>query len=112
MVDNANRVQNSSFHPDLLVLPLAILFFTFQQIAYLVDTYRRETEERSFLSYCLFVAFFPQLIAGPIVHLKEMLPQFALRDVLHPRASNLSVGPNLFATGLFKKVVLADGVAA
>ena len=50
------------------MLPLAISFFTFQQIAYLVDAYREHTGERNFLDYCVFVTFFPQLIAGPIVH--------------------------------------------
>ena len=60
-----------------LALPLAISFFTFQQIAYLVDSYRGETKEYDFLNYAIFVTFFPQLIAGPIVHHKEMMPQFA-----------------------------------
>ncbi len=65
--------------PDLLglALPLGISFFTFQQIAFLVDSYKGLTREHGFLNYCLFVSFFPQLIAGPIVHHKEMMPQFA-----------------------------------
>ena len=94
-----------------IVLPLAISFFTFQQIAYLVDTYSGRCAEHSFIDYCLFVTFFPQLIAGPIVHHGEMLPQFRRRDVFRPNADNLAVGLTIFSMGLFKKVVIADGVA-
>jgi len=94
-----------------IILPLAISFFTFQQIAYLVDVHRGETQERNFLNYCLFVVFFPQLIAGPIVHHREMLPQFARDTLYRLRAEHLAVGFTIFAIGLFKKVVLADGIA-
>lgn len=96
---------------DDIVLPLAISFFTFQQIAFLVDSYRGKTKELDFLNYCLFVSFFPQLIAGPIVHHKEMMPQFSKRKNLSPRAINFSIGLTIFSLGLFKKVVLADGIA-
>ncbi len=109
-VSNANHLFGSSWHLDKIVLPLAISFFTFQQVAYLVDSHRGEVKERSFLRYCLFVTFFPQLIAGPIVHHKEMLPQFGAKRVRF-RPSNISVGLTLFLLGLFKKVVLADEVA-
>lgn len=94
-----------------IVLPLAISFFTFQQIAYLVDAYQGLTREYRFTDYCLFVTFFPQLIAGPIVHHKEMLPQFEDRDSLRPRADNFAVGLTILVIGLFKKVVIADTVA-
>ncbi|WP_432820896.1 MBOAT family O-acyltransferase [Trichloromonas sp.] len=94
-----------------LVLPLAISFFTFQQIAYLVDSYRNETREYDFLNYCLFVSFFPQLIAGPIVHHREMMPQFAsLRNSL-VNYRNIAVGLMIFSLGLFKKVGIADSFA-
>jgi alginate O-acetyltransferase complex protein AlgI len=90
--------------PDIL-LPLGISFFTFQKIAWLVDSYRRETKEMNFLHYCLFITFFPQLIAGPIVHHKEIIPQFlknqGTRDML-------AAGVTLFIIGLFKKVAIAD----
>lgn len=76
-IENFNLVTSSNVNFLHLVLPLAISFFTFQQIAYLVDSYRGETKEYDFLNYALFVTFFPQLIAGPIVHHKEMMPQFA-----------------------------------
>jgi len=94
-----------------IVLPLAISFFTFQQIAYLVDAYRGITQEYRFSHYALFVTFFPQLIAGPIVHHKEMLPQFMAPENLRPRLQNISVGLTIFFIGLFKKAVLADGIA-
>lgn len=94
-----------------VVLPLAISFFTFQQIAYLVDSYRDETREYDFLNYALFVTFFPQLIAGPIVHHKEMMPQFASRWNLVKRYRNIALGLFIFSMGLFKKVVLADTFA-
>ncbi|MBW2390858.1 MAG: MBOAT family protein [Deltaproteobacteria bacterium] len=89
--------------------PLAISFFTFQQIAYVVDVHRGQPAERNLLRYGLFVCFFPQLIAGPIVHHKEMLPQFnRASSALSPQ--DLATGVTLFAIGLFKKVVVADGI--
>ena len=111
IVDNVALLTGSDFTIEAIVLPLAISFFTFQQIAFLIDSYRGETKELDFLNYCLFVSFFPQLIAGPIVHHKEMMPQF--RDVAnrHPRVGNFAIGLTIFALGLFKKVVLADTAA-
>ena len=94
-----------------IILPLGISFFTFQQIAYLIDCHREEAEKTNFLSYCLFVTFFPQLIAGPIVHHKEMLPQFSGKAKFLFKRSDLAVGFTIFAIGLFKKVVIADGIA-
>jgi alginate O-acetyltransferase complex protein AlgI len=92
-------------------LPLAISFFTFQQIAYLSDTANGRVRERSLLAYTLFVAFFPKLIAGPIVNHEEMMGQV---DDLPGRggvATDIAVGLTLFSMGLFKKVVLADAIA-
>jgi len=111
IVDNLNILMTHDIVLEQIMLPLAISFFTFQQITYLIDAYRGETQEHSFLHYCLFVTFFPQLIAGPIVHHKEMLPQFA-KAVLRPlRSKNLAIGMTIFIIGLFKKVVIADGLA-
>ena len=110
-VENIDLVTGADFHLGKIVLPLAISFFTFQQIAYLVDAYKGETREYNFLHYCLFVTFFPQLIAGPIVHHKEMLPQFAKEWIYRLNYEHLAVGMTIFTIGLFKKVVLADGVA-
>lgn len=93
-----------------LVLPLGISFITFQKIAFLVDIYTGRIRAFDFRSYSLFVLFFPQLIAGPIVHYREMMPQFD-RIFERPLANDLAVGAGLFFFGLFKKVILADGIA-
>ena len=91
-------------------IPRAIflLFFTFQQIAYLIDSYRQEIKEYNFLKYALFVTFFPQLIAGPIVHHKEMVPQFTKIRNKVKNYRNIAMGLFIFSIGLFKKVVIAD----
>lgn len=94
-----------------VVLPLAISFFTFQQIAFLVDSYRGITTEYRFLNYMLFVVFFPQLIAGPIVHHKKVMPQFKDKHNFRINPKHLALGLFIFASGLFKKVVIADSVA-
>ncbi|MGQ5489533.1 hypothetical protein ACUH78_11875, partial [Thauera sp. ZXT1-4] len=75
-VNSLNALAGTDFHLDTIILPLAISFFTFQQIAYLVDAYQGQAREYRFTHYALFVTFFPQLIAGPIVHHRDMLPQF------------------------------------
>ncbi len=94
-----------------IVLPLAISFFTFQQIAYLVDCYKTDTHEYNLPNYMVFVFFFPQLIAGPIVHHKEMMPQFEDKSNAVPNYHHITAGLLLFAVGLFKKIVLADSFA-
>ncbi|MDE1173946.1 MAG: MBOAT family protein [Parvibaculaceae bacterium] len=94
-----------------IVLPLGISFFTFQKIAYLVDARRGEVEPHSFLEYCFFVMFFPQLIAGPIVHHKEIFSQTHEKNAFRFDLSNISVGLTIFLIGLFKKVVIADNLA-
>ena len=111
LVFNLNAAAGTSFDAGQILLPLAISFFTFQQITYLVDSYAGRTREYDWLGYALFVTFFPQLIAGPIVHHAEMMPQFARRALAHPRGINLAIGLTIFAFGLFKKAVLADGIA-
>ena len=110
-LENFNLAFDGSVPLLHLALPLAISFFTFQQIAYLVDSYRRETAEYDFLNYALFVTFFPQLIAGPIVHHAEMMPQFASRWNLVKNYKNIATGLFIFSIGLFKKVVIADTFA-
>ena len=111
-VDNLHVLTGVTIDLPSIVLPLAISFFTFQQIAYLVDAYQGKTREYNFLHYCLFVTFFPQLIAGPIVHHKEMLPQFSTDRTYRIDLSMLAAGITVFFVGLFKKTILADGVAA
>lgn len=94
-----------------VLLPLGISFFTFTQIAYLVDTYQGKVKEYNFVHYALFVTYFPHLVAGPILHHKEMMPQFAERKTYRFTHENFAVGSMIFAIGLFKKTVLADGIA-
>lgn len=101
----------SSWRLDAIVLPLAISFFTFQQIAYLSDTRNGSVRERSFAHYLLFVAFFPKLVAGPIVHHDEMLDQLHTLPERRVGLTDVTVGLTLFSMGLFKKVVLADALA-
>ncbi len=110
-IDNFNIGLNTNIPLLHLALPLAISFFTFQQIAYLVDSYRGETHEYDFLNYAVFVAFFPQLIAGPIVHHKEMMPQFANIRNKVKNYLNIALGLFIFSIGLFKKVIIADTFA-
>jgi D-alanyl-lipoteichoic acid acyltransferase DltB (MBOAT superfamily) len=94
-----------------IILPIGISFYTFTQIAYLVDSYKGEVKERSFSSYVLFVTFFPHLIAGPVLHHKEMMPQFADPETYRFNWLKITLGVLLFAIGLWKKVVFADTVA-
>jgi alginate O-acetyltransferase complex protein AlgI len=110
-IDNVNQLSGSTIEMEPVLLPLAISFFTFQQISYLVDAYQHKTREHNFLHYCLFVTFFPQLIAGPIVHHREMLHQFASKTIYRLNHAHLAVGLTIFFIGLFKKVVVADSLA-
>jgi len=110
-ITNFNIVFNTEISLLHLLLPLAISFYTFQQIAYLVDSYRSETKEYDFLNYAIFVTFFPQLIAGPIVHHSEMMPQFANVRNKIKNYHNIALGLFIFSMGLFKKVVIADSFA-
>lgn len=112
-VENLSFLTGVSFTTSQIILPLAISFFTFQQIAFLVDVYRGKAHETDFLTYCLFVSFFPQLIAGPIVHHAEMMPQFTRqREEQGPVWENLAVGTTIFVIGLFKKTIIADQMGA
>ena len=110
-IENINAFFDSGVPALGLILPLAISFFTFQQIAYLVDSYQTDTLEYDFLNYCLFVTFFPQLIAGPIVHHKQMMPQFMRLKNSRVNWNNIAAGFFIFSLGLFKKVVIADSFA-
>lgn len=108
-VDNINLLLDTGYHIEKIVLPLAISFYTFQQITYLVDSYKGLTEPHSLLEFGLFVTFFPQLIAGPIVHHSEMLNQFRELEGKSLQQRNLVLGLSILSIGLFKKVVIADG---
>ena len=109
----ANWNALSGQHAELLhvVLPLGISFFTFTQIAFLVDTYKGIATEPRFSHYLVFVTYFPHLIAGPVLHHKEMMPQFGRATTYRFSWSDVAVGLAIFAMGLFKKTVLADGIA-
>ena len=110
-IDGLNALGQWWIPMPKITLPLAISFFTFQQIAYLVDVYRKECQEYRFSHYALFVLFFPQLIAGPIVHHKEIMPQFLKQRPQSQLPTDLTIGITFIAVGLFKKVIMADSLA-
>lgn len=109
LVSNINSIFDQSHDLGQILLPIGISFFTFQQIAYLCDITKEGKSNYGFREYVLFVTFFPQLIAGPIVHHKEMMPQFQKKDQNTDR--NFAIGVTLFIIGLSKKVILADNLA-
>ncbi len=111
LIDTINTAFNAGYTWPQILLPLGISFFTFTQIAYLVDSYRGEAKEYDFINYMLFVAFFPYLIAGPIVHHGEMISQFESRGNLAVNYPNIFRGLFIFSIGLFKKVIIADTFA-
>lgn len=111
LVTQVELVSGHNFGVEAILLPLAISFFTFQQVAFLVDSYRHQTKEYNFSQYSLFVVFFPQLIAGPIVHHKDVMPQFLELAQRQKRLHDFAIGISIFAVGLFKKTVIADGIA-
>jgi len=110
-VTNLNHLSGSSLSLGEIILPLGISFFTFTQIAFLVDTYQGKVKEFNFVHYTLFVTYFPHLIAGPVLHHKEMMPQFAQRNVCKLNWDNVAVGLSIFVLGLAKKVLIADSLA-
>jgi len=110
-ISNTNSLINTDIELLHLALPLAISFFTLQQIAFLIDSYEGLVKEKNFLDYTIFVTFFPQLIAGPIVHHKEMMPQFASVKNKVKNYKNIALGLFIFSIGLFKKVIIADTFA-
>ncbi|MCO7538110.1 MULTISPECIES: MBOAT family O-acyltransferase [Pseudomonas] len=111
LLDNVNLALGSDYNLAEIVLPLGISFYTFTQIAFLVDSYRGEAKEYDFVNYALFVTFFPHLIAGPILHHKEMMGQFKSKWTWSVRYKNIFMGLLIFSIGLFKKVMIADTFA-
>lgn len=108
-VDNLNALTGGTLFLATIVLPIGISFFTFQKVAFLVDLYQNKIRKFNALDYALFVTFFPQLIAGPIVHHSEVIPQFEKLGKVLPRT--VIAGITIFIIGLAKKVLLADTVA-
>jgi len=112
VVETFGQITGSGFRIEPCLLPLAISFLTFQQIAFLVDAHLGKIRDAQFSTYALFVSFFPQLIAGPIVHHKEMMPQFErAAGRAWPSGSDFRQGLQIFIIGLAKKVVIADALA-
>jgi alginate O-acetyltransferase complex protein AlgI len=109
-IDNFDAAFGLHVEIARIVLPLGISFFTFQKVAFLVDSYRNKVEPHTFIDFALFVMFFPQLIAGPIVHFGEVIAQFS-RQTTPPAADRYAVGVTVFAIGLAKKVLVADTFA-
>jgi alginate O-acetyltransferase complex protein AlgI len=113
-VDFGLSTINDIFGTNLVlthvILPLGISFITFQKIAFLIDVHAKRVKSFTLQDYCLFVLFFPQLIAGPIVHYREMMPQFHTASWRFDK-ENFAVGLTLLSFGLFKKVVIADHIA-
>ena len=107
LIGTANLLPGVSFPLQHYVLPLGISFFTFEQIAYIVDAYRGQSRRYGFVEYCVFVTFYPHLIAGPIIQHNELMDQLHPESV-RPRADNLALGTAILVIGLFKKVVIAD----
>lgn len=111
--DIFNDISGQSFNLGHIVLPLGISFFTFQQIAWLVDSHsgKISDQDKGLWEYGLFVSFFPQLIAGPIVHHSEMMPQFHEKKNRFVNWENMAIGISIFVIGLSKKVIIADALA-
>ncbi len=107
-ISNMNALFKADFNFRHIVLPLGISFFTFQQISYLVDTYKGETAEYTFIEYVAFVSFFPQLVAGPIVLHSELIPQYRDECRWKISADRVASGLYVLAIGMFKKVIIAD----
>ncbi len=107
-IENMNALFKADFNLRHIILPLGISFFTFQQISYLVDTYRGETKGYDFIEYVAFVSFFPQLVAGPIVLHSELIPQYRDESRWKISSDRLAEGLYILAIGMFKKVIIAD----
>ncbi len=111
VVSSVNLLAGANWWVPQVVLPLGISFFTFTQIAFLVDAWGGKVRETRFLHYVLFVTYFPHLIAGPVLHHSEMMPQFDQARNYRPRLNNALIGSSIFMFGLVKKVLIADNLA-
>jgi D-alanyl-lipoteichoic acid acyltransferase DltB (MBOAT superfamily) len=109
-VDSFRAASGLDLQLAPIVLPIGISFFTFTQIAFLADTYQGKVREARFMPYLLFVSYFPHLIAGPVLHHAEMMPQFGRAQTFRFRIDNVVSGMTLLGIGLLKKVILADGI--
>lgn len=110
-LDNINVITGEHLHIEGIILPIGISFYTFTQIAFLVDSYKGTAKEYDLVNYSLFVTFFPHLIAGPILHHKEMMSQFKSLKTVPVNYNNILMGLMIFGIGLFKKTIIADTFA-
>lgn len=110
-VENVNIIFKAHFSMRNILLPLGISFFTFQQLSFLISVYKQDEKVEKFRDYCLFVSFFPQLVAGPIVLYSEMIPQFKDESRRYFNSESFASGLYIFSIGLFKKAVIADTIA-
>jgi len=110
-IDSLNTLFEEPLTNLSVILPLGISFFTFTQIAYLVDVHRGIAREYNFIHYLLFVTYFPHLIAGPVLHHKQMMPQFSLPETYRINLNNVAAGLSIFILGLTKKVLIADNLS-
>lgn len=110
-IKNINSICGKSYELLHILLPLGISFFTFQQLSFLISVYKKEETIDSFVDYTLFVTFFPQLVAGPIVLYSEMIPQFRDKARRCFNSKNFAIGVSIFIGGLFKKAVIADSLS-
>ena len=110
-IDSFNHLFGGHVRTLDIILPLGISFFTFTQIAFLVDVYRGIAREVNFIHYLLFVTWFPHLIAGPVLHHKQMMPQFGHASTYRINREHVAVGLTIFVLGLAKKVLIADNLA-
>lgn len=108
---NVSQLTGAELNVVNIVMPLGISFFTFTQIAFLVDVYRGIVREYNFIHFVLFVTYFPHLIAGPVLHHKQMMPQFGNAGTYRISLENINIGLTIFIAGLTKKVLLADQFA-
>lgn len=111
VINTINNIASTNFDLINVMLPLGISFFTFQQLAYVIDSYKGDVKDYTLLDFSLFVSFFPQLIAGPITLYSEMIPQFEEEKNKKFNAENFSKGLLAFSFGIAKKVLLADTFA-
>ncbi|MGL5440022.1 MAG: MBOAT family O-acyltransferase [Filifactoraceae bacterium] len=109
-VENINKLIGTSIPMFNIFLPLGISFFTFQQFSFLISIFKGEERVGGFIEYCLFVTFFPQLVAGPIVLYSEMMPQFSNDKASSIDLENVARGLFIFALGMVKKIVIADSL--
>jgi len=111
-IDNINEIRILMEFDPLdsvsVILPIGISFFTFTQIAFLIDSFHGEVKEPDFIQYALFVSFFPHLLAGPLIHHKQMMPQFSMPENFVIQREKIVIGLAIFAIGLAKKILIAD----